>query len=166
MADYLIQESTLDAIVRAINDKAGTQVTMTPAQMVTAIGNIQTGGSGLNWQVINAVGTDSTSITYNITRDTSKSCLAVLESNVQGNIYTPEIVSYIIYFHPVITNSFIGTAEGMPRFGVDVKLCYDTANITRTPSVTIGNSSIQFTVTKDFSSEVTYRLHYVEFDIG
>lgn len=44
MADYLIQESTLDAIVRAINDKAGTQVTMTPAQMVTAIGNISGGG--------------------------------------------------------------------------------------------------------------------------
>ena len=44
MADYLIQESTLDAIARAINDKAGTQVAMTPAQMVTAIGNISGGG--------------------------------------------------------------------------------------------------------------------------
>lgn len=44
MADYLIQESTLDAIARAINDKAGTQVAMTPAQMVTAIGSIS-GGS-------------------------------------------------------------------------------------------------------------------------
>ena len=46
MADYLIQESTLDAIVRAINDKAGTQVAMTPAQMVSAITEIPTGGGG------------------------------------------------------------------------------------------------------------------------
>lgn len=44
MADYLIQDSTLDAIVEAINQKAGTQAAMTPAQMVTAIGNIPSGG--------------------------------------------------------------------------------------------------------------------------
>ena len=52
MADYLIQESTLDAIVRAINDKAGTQVTMTPAQMVTAISNIPSGSGGMSWELI------------------------------------------------------------------------------------------------------------------
>lgn len=43
MAEYLIQDSTLDAIVEAINQKAGTQSAMTPAQMVTAIGNIPSG---------------------------------------------------------------------------------------------------------------------------
>lgn len=40
MAEYLIQSETLDAIAEAINQKAGTQNTMTPAQMVTAIGTI------------------------------------------------------------------------------------------------------------------------------
>lgn len=44
MDDYLIQESTLDSIVHAINNKAGTQVAMTPAQMVTAIESISGGG--------------------------------------------------------------------------------------------------------------------------
>lgn len=46
MADYLIQDSTLDAIVEAINQKAGTQVAMTPAEMVTAIASIPGGGGG------------------------------------------------------------------------------------------------------------------------
>lgn len=44
MAEYIIQGDTLDDIAEAINQKAGTQNAMTPAQMVTAIGNIQTGG--------------------------------------------------------------------------------------------------------------------------
>lgn len=46
MAEYLIQDTTLDAIVEAINQKAGTQSAMTPAQMVTAIENIPSGGGG------------------------------------------------------------------------------------------------------------------------
>lgn len=39
MAEYLIQSETLDAIVEAINQKAGTQNTMTPADMVIGIQN-------------------------------------------------------------------------------------------------------------------------------
>lgn len=46
MADYLIQDSTLDAIADAINAKTGGSSAMTPAQMVTEIGSIQTGGGG------------------------------------------------------------------------------------------------------------------------
>lgn len=46
MADYLIQESTLDAIADAINAKTGGSTAMTPAQMVTAINSIVV-GSGL-----------------------------------------------------------------------------------------------------------------------
>ena len=46
MADYIIQGGTLDAIAEAINQKAGTQSSMTPAQMVTAIGAIPSGGGG------------------------------------------------------------------------------------------------------------------------
>ena len=41
MADYIIQGGTLDAIAEAINQKAGTQSSMTPAQMVTAINAIK-----------------------------------------------------------------------------------------------------------------------------
>lgn len=39
MAEYLIQGETLDDIVRAINEKAGTQNTMTPADMLHVIQN-------------------------------------------------------------------------------------------------------------------------------
>lgn len=46
MSTYFVQGSTMDAIAEAINHKAGTQAAMTPAQMVTAIGNIPSGGSG------------------------------------------------------------------------------------------------------------------------
>ena len=46
MAEYLIQDTTLDAIADAINAKTGGSSAMTPAQMVTEIGNIPTGGGG------------------------------------------------------------------------------------------------------------------------
>jgi len=44
MAEYLIQDTTLDAIADAINAKTGGSSAMTPAQMVTAIGSISGGG--------------------------------------------------------------------------------------------------------------------------
>ena len=44
MAEYLIQDATLDAIADAINAKTGGSSAMTPAQMVTAIGTISGGG--------------------------------------------------------------------------------------------------------------------------
>ena len=44
MAEYLIQDTTLDAIADAINAKTGGSSAMTPAEMVTAIGSIETGG--------------------------------------------------------------------------------------------------------------------------
>lgn len=47
MAEYLIQDTTLDAIADAINAKTGGSSAMTPAQMVTAIGSIPTGGGSL-----------------------------------------------------------------------------------------------------------------------
>ena len=43
MDEYLIQGTTLDAIADAINAKTGGSSAMTPAQMVTAIGNIPSG---------------------------------------------------------------------------------------------------------------------------
>lgn len=45
MADYLIQDTTLDAIANAINAKlGGTPGAMTPAQMVVGISEIPSGG--------------------------------------------------------------------------------------------------------------------------
>ena len=44
MVEYLIQDTTLDAIADAINAKTGGSSAMTPAQMVTAIGTISGGG--------------------------------------------------------------------------------------------------------------------------
>jgi len=44
MAEYLIQSETLDDIADAINAKTGGSSAMTPAEMVTEIGNIPSGG--------------------------------------------------------------------------------------------------------------------------
>lgn len=46
MAEYLIQDTTLDAIADAINAKTGGTSAMTPAEMVTEIGSISGGGGG------------------------------------------------------------------------------------------------------------------------
>ena len=64
MAEYLIQDSTLDAIADAINAKTGGSSAMTPAEMVTAIGNISGGGGGIqtisyiDWQNLAIVSKD------------------------------------------------------------------------------------------------------------
>ena len=47
MAEYLIQDTTLDAIADAINAKTGGSSAMTPAQMVTEIAAIPSGGRTL-----------------------------------------------------------------------------------------------------------------------
>lgn len=46
MAKYFIQEETLTAIGNAIRSKTGGTETLTPAEMVTAIESIETGGGG------------------------------------------------------------------------------------------------------------------------
>ena len=47
MAEYLIQDTSLDAIADAINAKTGGSSAMTPAEMVTEIGSIPSGGGSL-----------------------------------------------------------------------------------------------------------------------
>lgn len=47
MPEYIIQGQTLTDIADAIRDKTGGSSAMTPAEMVTEIGSIQTGGGGL-----------------------------------------------------------------------------------------------------------------------
>ena len=46
MAEYLIQDTSLEAIADAINAKTGGSSAMTPAEMAAAIGSISGGGGG------------------------------------------------------------------------------------------------------------------------
>lgn len=55
MAEYLIQSETLDDIADAINAKTGGSSAMTPAQMVTEIGSIQTGGGLGDFELANTI---------------------------------------------------------------------------------------------------------------
>lgn len=48
MSEVLIQESTLSAIGNAIRSKTGSSNLMSPAEMVTAIDGIETGGSSID----------------------------------------------------------------------------------------------------------------------
>lgn len=47
MAEYLIQDTTLEDIADAVRAKTGGSSAMTPSEMVTAIGNIPSGGGGI-----------------------------------------------------------------------------------------------------------------------
>lgn len=59
MAEYLIQDTTLDAIADAINAKTGGSSAMTPAQMVTAIGTISGGGGSFTFNPARTVSNNS-----------------------------------------------------------------------------------------------------------
>lgn len=63
MAEYLIQDTTLDAIADAINAKTGGSAAMTPAEMAEAIAGIETGLSVPSyWEadIASAIGTINT----------------------------------------------------------------------------------------------------------
>ena len=62
MADYLIQDTTLDAIANAINAKTGHTAPMTPVEMVSEIQSIPTGGGGSLPSVISKI--DGGTFTY------------------------------------------------------------------------------------------------------
>ena len=84
MADYLIQDTTLDAIADAINAKTGGSSAMTPAQMVTAIGTIA-GGGGLQYETGTLTTTGNKfSISHNL--NTTKVMFFIVPIN--GNTYT------------------------------------------------------------------------------
>ena len=56
MSEYLIQDTTLDAIADAINAKTGGSSAMTPAEMVDAIAAIPSGGGGLAPVLVTSTG--------------------------------------------------------------------------------------------------------------
>ena len=99
MADYLIQESTLDAIADAINAKTGGSSAMTPAEMVTAIGNLPSGGDPQvrNWRVL--VGT--------VTQASKATTISFNTGIISGRI-----VSFVSYLADGI--------ESLPEFTEDV----------------------------------------------
>ena len=69
MAEYLIQSETLDDIADAINAKTGGSSAMTPAEMVTAIGNIPSGGGGIELLVDDTTTEDVAIINVTIPSD-------------------------------------------------------------------------------------------------
>lgn len=91
MADYLIQDSTLTGIADAIRAKTGSSAAMTPAQMVTAIGNIPSGGG------ITPTGTKQISITQNgtTTEDVTQYANAEIMVNVPSGASLPSVISKI-----------------------------------------------------------------------
>lgn len=91
MAEYLIQDTTLDAIANAINAKTGGSSAMTPAEMVTEIGNIPSGGG------ITPTGTKQISITQNgtTTEDVTQYANAEIMVNVPSGASLPSIISKI-----------------------------------------------------------------------
>lgn len=100
MADYLIQESTLDAIADAINAKTGGSSAMTPAQMVTAIGSISGGDDPEEVTLVNSYTTMPTVRTAIQTASgrTNFFCLSlddVPESGyfLYGGVYIPSMLA-------------------------------------------------------------------------
>lgn len=95
MAEYLIQDTTLDAIADAINAKTGGSSAMTPAQMVTAIGSIS-GGGGIQ------------SASGEITLASTDSNTSITVSGLQ---FTPN--AFIVY----------ATSTGQSRTNGAIKFC-------------------------------------------
>lgn len=86
MAEYLIQGETLDAIAEAINQKAGTQVAMTPAQMVAAIGAISGGvrkATG-TFTILSETNDNSPTITHNL--NTQKIAAIIYPVSVSASV--------------------------------------------------------------------------------
>jgi len=112
MSEFLIQSETLDEIADAINAKTGGSSAMTPAEMVTEIGSIQTGGGAekVYTKLGEATITEPVNSIYITMTEQMKSCeclylvldsIALSEADWLyltmnggvGGIYTPKITS-------------------------------------------------------------------------
>ena len=93
MAEYLIQDTTLDAIADAINAKTGGSAAMTPAEMVTAIGSIS-GGGGLTPVLVTSTGGSL--------NDVLTQCRAAVGSQqvfvINAKQAAPESNEYFLYY--------------------------------------------------------------------
>ena len=98
MANVLIEQDTMADIADAIRGKNGSVSTYTPAQMVTAIANIPTGGGSPNIQALSVTANG----TYTATDD------------VDG--YSPVTVS--VSGPNLVTGTFTGTTEGVMEISI------------------------------------------------
>ena len=115
MSNYLIQDTTLDAIADAINAKTGGSSAMTPAEMVTEIAAIPTGGGDpqvRNWKVL--VGTvtqtskaNSVSFNTGITSGKIVSFTAHLADGIESLPEFPQDVTSQIIGHVYRGNSSV-----------------------------------------------------------
>lgn len=87
MAEYLIQSGTLDDIADAINAKTGGSSAMTPAQMVTAIGSISGGGSGLQFAAgtVTLAAAGTITVPHNL-NSTNVVCLICPTGTIQSTV--------------------------------------------------------------------------------
>lgn len=98
MANVLIEQDTMADIADAIRGKNGSVSTYTPAQMITAIANIPTGGGSPNIQALSVTANG----TYTATDD------------VDG--YSPVTVS--VSGSNLVTGTFTGTTEGVMEISI------------------------------------------------
>lgn len=171
MADYIIQGSSLDAIVEAINQKAGTQNTMTPADMVTAIGNIPSGGGSLPSSVTQLSGgsftpaTDAVCNTYNIPHGMS----GIPDGFViwcNDNFDDSSITSTRLY---VITCMAVSVNANSASLGSDSKLVYVDYYYRYSDKRTSVNNGIRTATQKDTfmnSNNINYANSIVSYKAG
>ena len=86
MAEYLIQSETLDYIADAINAKTGGSSAMTPAQMVTAIAAIPSGG------------VETVDGTFTLASDSAF-------PTITHNLGTTKIAGFVVPHHSIAANS-------------------------------------------------------------
>jgi hypothetical protein len=133
MAEYLIQSETLDDIADAINAKTGGSSAMTPAEMVTAIGNIETGGGGETQAkftgTVTFVGQDVHDITVPISGVTLTGGERVL--GICRALRTGEIVNGEVEWYQNLTVPLFTGSNGLwtPHFYSVKNLYFPTADV-------------------------------------
>ena len=135
MAEYLIQDTTLDAIADAINAKTGGSSAMTPAQMVTAIGTIS-GGGGEAYELHSV----------QITLPSNTAMLSIL------NTYVKECSSWRIYPTDAENTELNTIAQGMAfKQGYGTLAPEIMPSVTTATGVTVGSNISQY-----YANDQTY----------
>ena len=116
MAEYLIQSETLDDIADAINAKTGGSSAMTPAEMVTAIAAIETGGGSSETSIVSV-----TEYTHDTAWDESASgnTLAFVNRyfNSGNGMYYAEIENTLSETTNSAKKAFFGRFDGLRTTG-------------------------------------------------
>ena len=133
MAEYIIQGSTLDAIADAINAKTGGSSAMSPAEMVTEIGNISTGGGDIDTSPYTIKTgsftpvSDTTNITIPIDPDISDAVFFIITDAEFTQDSPTGTTNTVFGGYYMKLKAFFGTsiAEGKSLFGTDGNGVYD-----------------------------------------